>query len=182
MKNNINCCIFLTIFKTINITLEKVSSVFKIKMSDQIISKEGYEKLNEEYQELVKVKRREIADRIQKAKDMGDLSENAEYSEAKDAQALNEGRIIELDSLLKNVVVVESKKTDEVSLGSVLTVKADGKERTFEIVSFNEVDPPTGKISNESPIGQAFLGKSKGDTVDVQTPRGVIQYKILKIS
>ncbi len=150
-------------------------------MSDQIISKEGYEKLVAEHSELTKVKRREIAVRIQKAKDMGDLSENAEYSEAKDAQALNEGRIIELDTLLKTVTIVEGGAKNEVSLGSVLTVKTDGGERTFEIVSFNEVDPATGKISNESPIGQAFLGKSKGETVEVETPRGLLKYKITKI-
>lgn len=150
-------------------------------MIDQIISKEGYEKLQEEYEALVKEKRREIADRIQKAKDMGDLSENAEYSEAKDAQALNEGRIIELDNLLKNVTVVEGKAKNEISLGSIITVESEGKEKVFEIVSFNEVDPAAGKISNESPIGRSFLGKSKGDLVEVETPRGITKYKISKI-
>ena len=151
-------------------------------MTDQIISKEGYEKLKEEYELLTKTKRREIADRIQKAKDMGDLSENAEYSEAKDAQAMNEGRILELDSLLKNLTIVEGRANNEVFLGSVVTVQTEGKEKIFEIVSFNEVDPAAGKISNESPIGQAFIGKSKGDIVEVETPRGVINYKIIKIS
>lgn len=151
-------------------------------MTEQIISKEGYEKLQKEYEYLAKEKRREIADRIQKAKDMGDLSENAEYSEAKDAQALNEGRIIELDSLLKNLTVVEGKAGNEISLGSIITVEAEGKEKTFEIVSFNEVDPVQGKISNESPIGRSFLGKNKGDLVEVETPRGIISYKIVKIS
>jgi len=151
-------------------------------MTEQIISKEGYEKLQEEYNYLTKEKRREIADRIQKAKDMGDLSENAEYSEAKDAQALNEGRILELDSMLRNLTIVEAEKNGQVSMGSKLTVKADGKERVFEIVSFNEVDPSLGKISNESPMGQAFIGKSKGDKVEVETPRGKISYKITKIA
>ncbi|PLX22188.1 transcription elongation factor GreA [Candidatus Parcubacteria bacterium] len=151
-------------------------------MSDQIISKDGYEKLQEEYEDLTKNKRREIADRIQKAKDMGDLSENAEYSEAKDAQALNEGRIIEVGNLLKTLTVVDGCKKNEVSLGSKLTVKSDGKEKIFEIVSFNEVDPAEGKISNESPIGRAFLGKSKGDTVEVETPRGLTKYKITKLA
>ncbi len=158
------------------------NQVFFKKMTEQIISKDGYEKLQKEYDFLTKEKRREIADRIQKAKDMGDLSENAEYSEAKDAQALNEGRIIELDSLLKNLTVVEGKVKNEISLGSVITVEADGKEKTFEIVSFNEVDPVQGKISNESPIGRSFLGKNKGDIVEVETPRGIISYKIVKIA
>ena len=128
-----------------------------------------------------KIKRREIAVRIQKAKDMGDLSENAEYSEAKDAQALNEGRIIELNASLKNVTIVETGGNNQVSIGSKIVVKADEKERVFEIVSFNEVDPAEGKISNESPLGHAFLGKAKGDIVKVETPRGSMAYQITKI-
>ncbi len=150
-------------------------------MTEQIISKEGFEKLQNEYNTLTKVKRREIAVRIQKAKDMGDLSENAEYSEAKDAQAINEGRILELDAMLKNVTIVENGNTNQVSLGSKLMVKVDGKEKFFEIVSFNESDPSDGKISNESPIGQAFIGRSKGDIVEVKTPRGIANYQITKI-
>ena len=150
-------------------------------MTEQIISKEGYEKLQDEYNALTKIKRREIAVRIQKAKDMGDLSENAEYSEAKDAQALNEGRIIDLDAMLKNVTIVEGGSDGQVSLGSKITVEAEGKERLFEIVSFNESDPPSGKISNESPLGQAFIGRAQDDLVEVKTPRGIINYKIIKM-
>ncbi len=138
--------------------------------------------MEKEIEYLTTVKRREIADRIQRAKDMGDLSENAEYHEAKDAQAYNEGRIIELKAILKNLTVVENGGgKNEVGMGSVITVKSDGKEKIYTIVSFNEADPLAGKISNESPIGKAFLGKRKGDKVVVKTPKGEKEYKILNI-
>lgn len=149
----------------------------------QIISQEGYEKLQQELDHLIKVKRPEIADRIQKAKDMGDLSENAEYSEAKDAQAFNEGRVAEIQAILKNVEVVSNQDKKHVGMGSKITVKTqDGKTKDFVIVSFNEVDPMTGKISNESPLGHAFLNKGKGDKVSVTTPKGEMVYEIIQIS
>ncbi len=151
-------------------------------MNDQIISQEGYDKLKEELDNLTTVKRREIAERIERAKELGDLSENAEYSEAKDAQALNEGKILELLGILKNVTVVETVNGgNEVLMGSRVTVKSDKGEKEYAIVSFNEADPLAGKISNESPLGVAFLHKKKGDTVEVETPRGVVKYKIMKI-
>ncbi len=151
-------------------------------MEEQIITQDGYDKLKEELEYLKNVKRREIANRIQKAKDMGDLSENAEYSEAKDAQAFNDGRIAELMAMLKNLTVVNSvENSDTVTMGSVVLVNADGKEREFVIVSFNEADPANGKISNESPLGRAFIGKKKGAIVMVQTPKGTKQYRIEEI-
>ncbi len=151
-------------------------------MSEQIITQEGYDKLQDELNHLSSFKRREIAERIERAKDLGDLSENAEYSEAKDAQALNEGRILELTNILKNVTVVDKHGgKDEVTMGSLVTVRTDGKEKQYTIVSFNEADPLNGKISNESPLGVAFLGKRKGAVVSVETPRGVFEYKIVKI-
>ena len=151
-------------------------------MNDQIISQEGYDKLKEELDNLTTVKRREIAERIKEAKEQGDLSENAEYSEAKDAQALNEGKILELMGILKNVTVVETVNGgNEVLMGSKVTVKSDKGEKDYEIVSFNEADPLAGKISNESPLGVAFLHRKKGDMVEVETPRGAVKYKIMKI-
>lgn len=151
-------------------------------MNEQIISPEGYDKLKDELTYLSTVRRKEIAERIERAKELGDLSENAEYSEAKDAQALNEGRILDLTNTLKNVTVVEHENScEKVVLGSKLTVKIDNQEKHYTIVSFNEADPINGKISNESPIGVAFLEKKKGDTVEVETPRGIMKYKILKI-
>lgn len=152
-------------------------------MTEQIISPEGYEKLKKELEYLSSAKRREIADRIQTAKDMGDLSENAEYSEAKDEQAFNEGRIAEISQMLKNLVVVQNgKNSGKVSMGSEVTVKCNGQEKKYTIVSFNEADPVAGKISNESPLGQAFLNKKKGDKVKVKTPRGENEYEIIDIS
>ncbi len=151
-------------------------------MPDQIITKEGHSKLKEEFEYLTKTKRQEIAKRIQTAKDLGDLSENAEYHDAKDAYAFNEGRISELNTILKNVTVVANSKSKKtVAMGSTITVKLDGKTKTFQIVSFNESDPLDGKISNESPLGLAFLDKKKGDKVVVNTPRGEKEYKIMKI-
>lgn len=153
-------------------------------MSEQIITQEGYNKLKEELDFLSTVKRKEIAERIERAKELGDLSENAEYSEAKDAQALNEGRILELADILKNVVVVDSigNKKGEVDMGSKVKVQVNGKEKEYEIVSFNEADPLNGKISNESPLGMAFLGKKKGDELKVETPKGQMTYKIISVS
>jgi transcription elongation factor GreA len=151
-------------------------------MPEQIITQEGYNKLKEEHDFLATVKRREIAERIERAKELGDLSENAEYSEAKDAQALNEGRIIELAATLKNVTIVnKAADSDHVMMGSKVTAEIDGKKREFTIVSFNEADPLNGMISNESPLGVAFIGKKKGETVNVETPRGVVKYKISKV-
>jgi len=152
-------------------------------MNEQIISQEGYDKIKEELSFLTTVKRREIADRIERAKELGDLSENAEYSEAKDAQALNEGRVIELTNILKNVTVVQNGGSrNEVLMGSKVTViDSTGKEKKYTIVSFNEADPLDGKISNESPLGVAFLHHKKGDEVQVITPRGTVKYKIIKI-
>lgn len=152
-------------------------------MSEQIISQEGYDKIEEELRHLTTTKRREIAERIERAKELGDLSENAEYSEAKDAQALNEGKVLELQNILKNVTVVKSGNSKkEVAMGSKVVVKANGKEKEYTIVSFNEADPLEGKISNESPLGVAFVGRKKGEKVAVETPKGTVEYKIIKIS
>jgi len=150
-------------------------------MNEQIISQEGYDKLRDEMTFLATVRRKEIAERIERAKELGDLSENAEYSEAKDAQALNEGHILELANTLKNVTVVNSGSSgEEVAMGSKVTVKSENGEKQYTIVSFNEADPINGKISNESPLGVAFLHHRKGDQVEVETPKGIIKYKIIK--
>jgi transcription elongation factor GreA len=151
-------------------------------MEEQLITKEGYEKLKNELENLLKVKRPEIAKRIEIAKELGDLSENAEYHEAKDSQAFNDGRIMEIQAILKNVKIVDSNGSkNKVSMGSTVEVKFNGEKREFKIVSFNEADPSEGFISNESPLGLAFLGRKKGDEVEVNTPKGIIKYKILNI-
>jgi transcription elongation factor GreA len=151
-------------------------------MSDQIISQEGYDKLKKELDDRTNTKRLEIASRIESAKELGDLSENAEYAEAKDEQAFNDGRVCELLALLKNVTVVQSSGAkDKVSMGSRVTATAEGKTKEFTVVSFNEANPAEGKISNESPLGVAFLNRKKGDKITVNTPRGPVVYEILEI-
>ena len=151
-------------------------------MNDQIISAEGYQKLEEEYHYLTTLKRREIADRIEKAKELGDLSENAEYADAKEAQAFNEGRVAEIANLLKNLTVVKNISKNEVGMGSKVSVEVNGEQKEYTIVSFNQADPLTGQISNESPMGIAFVGKKVGDTVVVHSPKGEMTYTITKIS
>ncbi|HNW55984.1 MAG TPA: transcription elongation factor GreA [bacterium] len=151
-------------------------------MSEQIISREGYQKLVEELEMLSTERRREIADRIEKAKELGDLSENAEYSEAKEAQAFNEGKINELTGLLKNLVVVDGQTKGKIGMGSKIKIKNGDIVKEFTIVSFNEADPVNGFISNESPLGQAFLGHAAGDKVKVNTPKGETEYEIVGLA
>ncbi|MEI6597384.1 MAG: transcription elongation factor GreA [bacterium] len=151
-------------------------------MPDQIISQEGYDKLKKELDERLGVKRLEIAGRIEVAKELGDLSENAEYAEAKDEQAFNDGRIGDLMALLKNVTVVQNNgDRHKVGMGSKVTATTEGKTKEFTIVSFNEANPSEGKISNESPLGVAFLAKKKGEKITVTTPRGNVIYEIIDV-
>jgi len=147
------------------------------------LSQEGLESLKKELQELKTKKRQEIAKRLQEAKDLGDLSENAEYLEAKEAQALNDNRINELEELLKNAVVIETPSEENiVAVGSTIEVKSnDNGTETFTIVGSTEAKPQEGKISNESPLGKAFIGRKIGEEIEVKTPGGIAKYKIIKI-
>jgi len=147
------------------------------------ITKEGLKELKKELDNLKNVKRKEIANRIQEAKEMGDLSENAEYVEAKNEQSFVEGRIIELENILKNVNIIDNKnnKGDIVNLGSTIKVKNDNKTLTFIIVGTNEVNLEEGKISHKSPIGQAFLGCKEGETIKIEVPSGVKKYQVISI-
>lgn len=148
----------------------------------QYISKEGLEELKKELQNLKTVKRREIAQRLQEAKSLGDLSENAEYLEAKESQSALETRILELEEIIKHSRVIEKPtKKNYVSIGSTVGVKFDGKAREFTIVGSEEANPAEGRISNESPLGRAFLGRKTGEEVEVKTPKGKVRYKILNI-
>ncbi len=148
----------------------------------RIFTKEGLKKLQDELEERKTKVRQTIADAIKEAKEQGDLSENAEYSEAKHQQNENETRVAELESMLKDsVVAVKQKSLSSIDIGSRLTVKMKSKELHFEIVGSNEVDPAQGKISNESPLGKEFIGKGKGDKVEVVTPSGTVKYEIISI-
>ncbi|MBE7524852.1 transcription elongation factor GreA [candidate division WWE3 bacterium] len=151
-------------------------------MPNQYLTKEGLEKLRKELKELKDVTRPETIQRLEAAKALGDLSENAEYHDAKDTLAFIEGRIRELEDTLHNAVLIEEgKKGETVTLGSTLDVESRGVRRTFHIVGSNEADPAAGNISNESPMGAAFLGHKKGDEVEVTTPGGVTVYTIIQV-
>lgn len=151
-------------------------------MKQTILTPSALEKLKKELQER-KNNRKAMSERIERAKDFGDLSENFEYHEAKDAQGMNEGRIIELESLIKSAIIQE--KTSEggaIEMNSEVTVSVNGNEMNFTIVSFNEADPSNGLISNESPIGAALMGHKKGDEVAVEMPNGtVVTYQIINV-
>jgi len=151
-------------------------------MASSIISREGYQKLVDELNILTTQRRREIAERIEQAKELGDLSENAEYSDAKEDQAFNEGRILELSNLLKNLTVVDPPADGRVGMGSKLVVETNAGQKEFIIVSFNESDPLNGKISNESPLGRALLNHVAGDKIKVNTPKGYVEYTIISVS
>jgi len=147
-----------------------------------IVTQEGMDKLQNELKQRL-ARRKEIADKIEYAKNLGDLSENFEYQEAKEDQSENENRVLELQDMIRRSVVKEkaSEVNEGISLGSQIKVQSNGQERDFEIVSFNEAEPLEGKISNESPLGKAFLGKKEGDSVEVDIPKGKVTYKILEI-
>ena len=147
----------------------------------QYLSQEGLEQHKQELEEL-KLKRQEIAKRIEEAKALGDLSENQEYSSAREAQAFNEGKILELEQLLRDVVVIDkNRRSSIVHIGSTIEVRANGKTQQFMIVGSEEASPKDGKISNESPLGKAFLGHKASETVEVETPGGKVSYKIVSV-
>ncbi len=148
---------------------------------DVLMTQEGMEKIKTELDELTKVRRPEIVSRIKTAKELGDLSENAEYSSAKDEQSFIEGRIEEIENILKHAKVVKSNGTDTVGIGTTVKVEIEGEQDSFDIVGPTESDPEKGKISVDSPVGQALLGHKKGEKVSVQTPDGAVSYKIISI-
>ena len=149
----------------------------------QLLTPDGYKKLQEELH-VLRERRKEISKRIEQAKELGDLSENAEYSSAKDDQAFTEGRILELEDLVHSAIVVAQPQTagDSVQLGSTIDVDDTEHHRmTFTIVGINEADPAKGYISNESPLGQAFLNRRLNDTIEVRVPAGIKNFRILRI-
>lgn len=146
------------------------------------LTEDGVKELREELAGLV-ANRPKIADAIRIAREQGDLSENAEYQAAKQDQETHETRIAELEHILKNVEVIKKPKGDKVSHGSTVALKSSGgKEKTFTVVGTVEADPLNGKISDESPIGKALLGKKKGDDVEIVSPAETTVYKIVSIS
>ncbi|GAA0701770.1 transcription elongation factor GreA [Paraclostridium ghonii] len=150
-----------------------------------LLTQEGHQKLEAEVEHLKSVRRREVAERIKVAISFGDISENAEYDEAKNEQAQVEERIIKLENMLRKAVIIDESKIDSnmVTIGSIVKVNDMEFEEEVEytIVGSAEADPYEGKISNESPVGKALLGRSKGEVVDVQVPDGIAKFEILEI-
>jgi transcription elongation factor GreA len=149
----------------------------------EYLTKERFESLSEELKYLKKTKRREVAEQLENAKSLGDLSENAEYHEARETQGIVEDRIQKLESILKNAVIVSSHDTEAVTVGSEVTVAKTGdkNDKIYTIVGGEESDLAAGKISVHSPFGEAIVGKKKGQSFTYNAPSGPITYKIIKI-
>jgi transcription elongation factor GreA len=148
------------------------------------LTKEGLKKLEEELQNLMTVRRHEVAARLHAAMEEGDIDENAEYDDAKNEQAFVEGRILTVEMMLKNAVLIDDKaaSSDEVSLGAKITiVEGDNPPEVYHLVGAAEADPTKGKISNESPLGKALLGRRVGDSVQVSAPAGLLTFRISAI-
>lgn len=147
------------------------------------LTREGKAKLEEEL-EVLKQRRREVAERIHNAQELGTSQNDAEYDDAKQEQGMVEGRILEVEDILRRSTIIDetsAHKAGHVVIGSGVEVEQDGKKRHYQIVGAPEADPVNGKISNESPVGAALLGRAVGDTIDVNAPRGVIKVKVVKI-
>ena len=154
-------------------------------MTAKFLTKEGFQKLQDELEHLRTVKRQEVADRLHEAMEGGELIENAEYEAAKNEQAFVEGRIQELETLLASARVIEDEKNHQtgiVEIGSTVTIQEQGFDaETYTIVGAAEANPREGKISNESPIGKAILNHEIGETVHVETPNGTYKVKSIKV-
>lgn len=153
-------------------------------MADKIhyLSKESLEALKKEYEDVKYNQIPAVANKINEAKQQGDLSENAEYHQAKEEMAWAQGRLLELDNIIGNAQIIEKEKTGgKVDVGSTVKIKTNGIEKIYQIVGAQEADPLNGKISNESPLGNAFLGHKAGDKVEVRTPAGLQNYEIKEV-
>ena len=151
-----------------------------------VLTRDGLKKLQEELDELKTVHRREVNERIRQAKEFGDISENAEYEDAKQEQAFVEGRILKLEGMIRNARIIDQSDfiADAVHLGAMVKVKelSSGRSHEFTIVGSAEADPKNARLSNESPLGRALMGRKQGDVVDVTTPRGQMKYKVESIN
>ncbi len=146
------------------------------------LTKEGLEELKQEYEDLTKVKRPDVLNRVSQARNMGDLSENAEYTVAREELSFIDGRIDELEELLKQAVIIINSHSNSIKLGSKVKVNSGKDKEEFTVVGEWEADPKERKISHESPLGKALLGKKVGDKVEVEAPAGKIIYTIENIS
>lgn len=150
-------------------------------MKEQILlTAQGYEKIKGELENL-KSRRQQISERIKTAREFGDLSENSEYEDAKNEQSFVEGRILELEEMLRRAMVMAKNGTDKVELGSTVVLKMDGEQSEYTIVGASESDPASGKISIESPLGHSLIGKTRGEKVEISTPNGKMFCEIVTI-
>lgn len=147
----------------------------------EYLTQEKFDEFKKELEQLKSVKRKEVAEQLEYAKSLGDLSENAEYHEARDAQAITEDRIAKLEGILKSAVIITEKSTGTVNVGSEITVEKNGKKMEYKIVGTEESDALGGKISIKSPFGQAVIGKKKGDSFTFDAPAGSVTYKLVDI-
>src|SRR6185503_2146204 len=148
-----------------------------------LLTAEGLQKLNDELKELINKKRPDVIERIREAASHGDLSENADYAQAREEQSFIEGRIQEIEDMIKNAeIITASTQHSTVTIGSTISVKVANQEKTYTIVGSNEANPAEGKISNESLVGKALLGKKLGDKVMIQAPAGEMEYEIAGIN
>lgn len=148
-----------------------------------LLTQEGLLKLNDELKHLINDKRKEVIERIREAAAHGDLSENADYAQAREEQSFIEGRIMEIEDMIKNAeIITASTQHNTVTIGSTIKVKVNGEERSYSIVGSNEANPSEGKISNESTVGKSLLGKKMGDKVMIETPAGEKEYEIIGIN
>ncbi len=148
-----------------------------------LLTQEGLLKLNAELKHLINEKRKEVIERIREAAAHGDLSENADYAQAREEQSFIEGRIMEIEDMIKNAeIITASTQHNTVTIGATIKVNVNGVEKSYTIVGSNEANPLEGKISNESNVGQALLGKKKGDKVVINTPAGDKEYEITGIN
>lgn len=145
------------------------------------VTQEGLKNLKDEYNHLVNAGRKEVAEKLQKARELGDVSENAAYDAARNEQTFLEGRIEELDGLLKRIEVVEGGKVGKIVIGSRVRIHLEGDDQEFHIVGTTEADPGNGRISYKSPLGQALMGGKVGNKVEVEAPVGKLIYCILEI-
>lgn len=145
------------------------------------LTKTGLDKLKAELDDLVHNKRKEIAKQLKEARDYGDLSENSSWDDAKDRQAFIEGRIAEIETIIKNAKTIEKTNGNIINIGSIVHIELEDGTQRFQIVGSTEANPSEGKISNESPIGKALIGKTKGDTVKVDVPAGSMTYTVIKV-
>lgn len=152
-------------------------------MQRTLVTREGLEKMQKELDELRSTKRAEIAQRLKAAIAMGDLSENSEYDEAKNAQAFLEGRILQLEQQIRTAQVIEKVAKDRVDVGSTVLIEdmEEHRQEKVTIVGSTESNPFEGRISNESPVGRALMGAKAGDTVEAEAPNGVLKYKVISI-